>query len=79
MYFFIVLLITLTLHTYLWRRVDIFLHNVTDLCQPISRPRRGVSEAHQDLVTGQHVILQLPLPGRLKVADIAGEGVGESL
>ena len=68
-----------TFKTYLWHSVDIFLHNVADLRQTISGPSCWVSEAHEDLVSGQQMLLEFSLSGRLKVAHIAGERVGESL
>ena len=66
-------------HKYLWRRVDVFLNNVAYFCQTISRPCCRVSEADYDLVPCQQMLLQHSLPPRLKVAHMAGEGVGESL
>lgn len=64
---------------YLWRSVDVFLNNAAYFFQTISGPGCRVSEAHYDLVTAQQMILERPLPRRLKVAHMAGEGVGESL
>ena len=69
----------ITFKTYLWHSVDIFLHNVADLRQTISGPSCRVSEAHDNLVSGQQMLLEFSLSGRLKVAHIAGERVGESL
>ena len=64
---------------YLWHSVDIFLHNVADLRQTISGPSCRVSEADDDLMSVQKMLLEFSLSGRLKVAHIAGERVGESL
>ena len=69
----------ITSKTYLWNCVDIFLHNVADLRQTISGPSCRVGEADDDLMSGQKMLLEFSLSGRLKVAHIAGERVGESL